>query len=92
MIAGIPEDDRLTLRHSLARRKGLTLVFVRRMKHTYPRAMLLARHMRIHLSALISHRFTLEQTPKAFAMNDHYQDDVVKVIIHVHVAGKDATV
>ena len=38
VLVGIPSDDQLQLKHSNARRKGLTILLCRRMKHTYPRA------------------------------------------------------
>ena len=38
VLVGIPSDDRLAMKHSTARRKGLTIKLCRRMKHTYPRA------------------------------------------------------
>jgi L-iditol 2-dehydrogenase len=38
VLAGIPCVERTSIQVSSARRKGLTIVFVRRMKHTYPRA------------------------------------------------------
>ena len=38
IIAGIPSDDTMTLTASTVRCKGLTIKLVRRMKHTYPRA------------------------------------------------------
>jgi len=81
VIVGISESDEITLKHSTVRRKGLTIRLARRMKHTYPRAIRLAQSGVVALSSLISHRFPLEQTPEAFAMNTAYQDRVVKVII-----------
>lgn len=81
VIVGISESDELTLKHSTVRRKGLTIRLARRMKHTYPRAIRLAQSGAVALSSLVSHRFPLEQTPAAFAMNTAYQDRVVKVII-----------
>jgi L-iditol 2-dehydrogenase len=81
VLVGIPGDDRLALRHSTARRKGLTLVLCRRMKHTYPRAIALAARRRVQLTELISHRFALDQAPAAFDLNARYSDDVVKVMI-----------
>ena len=41
VLVGIPADDRTTFTASTARRKGLTIKLVRRMKHTYPRAIAL---------------------------------------------------
>ena len=81
VLVGIPEDDRLTVRHSTARRKGLTIRLSRRMKHTYPRAIHLAAQGMVDLAGLISHTVPLEATPAAFAMNAAYQDEVVKVIV-----------
>jgi L-iditol 2-dehydrogenase len=81
VIVGISESDHLELKHSTVRRKGLTIVIVRRMKHTYPRAIRLTRSGAVDLHSIISHRFPLEKTPEAFAMNAAYQDKVVKVII-----------
>jgi L-iditol 2-dehydrogenase len=41
ILAGIPNDDMTSFSALVARRKGLTIKLVRRMKHTYPRAILL---------------------------------------------------
>ena len=42
VLVGIPGDDHVALKASTARRKGLTIVLSRRMKHVYPRAIRLA--------------------------------------------------
>jgi L-iditol 2-dehydrogenase len=81
VLVGIPGDDRLALKHSTARRKGLTILMSRRMKHAYPRATQLAQTGRIELRGLVSHRFPLAEARQAFALNAGYQDNVVKVII-----------
>ena len=81
VLVGIPEDDRLTVSHATARRKGLTLVLCRRMKHTYPEACELVRSGSVDVRSLVSHRFPLSRAPEAFALNDRYEKDVVKVII-----------
>jgi L-iditol 2-dehydrogenase len=83
VLVGIPGDDRLALKHSTARRKGLTIRMARRMQHTYPRTISLAERGAVDLHGLISHRFALEQAPAAFALNAAYQDQVVKVMIDV---------
>lgn len=59
VLVGIPGDDNLQLHHSTARRKGLTLKLVRRMKHTYDRAIHLAASGLIDLDALVSHTVSL---------------------------------
>ena len=81
VLVGIPSDDRLAMKHSTARRKGLTLLVSRRMKHTYPRALQLARQKQLDLNGLISHRFPLRRAVEAFELNCRYQDRVIKVII-----------
>jgi L-iditol 2-dehydrogenase len=83
LLVGIPEDDTFEGMHSTARRKGLTLVFVRRMKHTYPRAIELVRSGAIQIKPLVSHRFSLAHAPSGFALNAGYSEGVVKVMVDV---------
>jgi L-iditol 2-dehydrogenase len=84
VLVGIPGDDTLTLTHSVARRKGLTMMMVRRMKHTYPRAIDLVTSGRVDLDDLVSHRFGLEGTPEAFKLNIGYEPGLHKVVIDVN--------
>lgn len=81
VVVGISGGNRLELPASLARRKGLTIVMSRRMKHTYPRAMRLAETGRVDLQGLVSHRFSLKKAPEAFKLNTAYADEVVKVMV-----------
>jgi L-iditol 2-dehydrogenase len=84
MLVGIPSDDTLTLRASVARRKGLTILLSRRMKHSYPRAIRMATsEADLRLAEIVSHRFGLRETPRAFQMNAEYQEGVHKVMIDV---------
>jgi len=83
VLAGIPGDDRLAMKHSTARRKGLTLRLVRRMQHTYPRAIALASSGAVPLDELVSHHFPLERTADAFALNTRYEEGVHKVMVDV---------
>lgn len=84
VLVGIPGNNRLEMNHATARRKGLSIYMSRRMKHVYPRAIRLVESGAVNVNALISHRFPLEEVPQAFALNDAYQDQVVKVIIDIH--------
>lgn len=83
VLVGIPGDDRLMLQHSTARRKGLTLSLVRRMKHTYPRAIRLATARHVDLDGLISHCVTLEAAGDAFARNLRYEPGIHKIVIAI---------
>jgi L-iditol 2-dehydrogenase len=67
-LAGIPSDERTSFRASTARRKGVTIALVRRMKHTYPRAIALAARGRVDLRSLVTHRFPLAEVAQAFAV------------------------
>jgi L-iditol 2-dehydrogenase len=81
VLVGIPDDDRLEMKHSTARRKGLTLLMSRRMKHTYPRAISLALRGAVDLHGLVTHCFPLDRASEAFELNAGYRDNVIKVIV-----------
>jgi L-iditol 2-dehydrogenase len=87
LVVGIPDDDRLVLRHSVARRKGLTIIMVRRMKHSYPRAIRLAESGSVDLGVLVSHRFPLQQAAEAFATSAEYREGVVKGVVEIRDEG-----
>jgi L-iditol 2-dehydrogenase len=53
------------------------------MKHTYPRAIRLAAEGAVDLGALVSHRFALAETPRAFALNRSYPEGLHKVVVEV---------
>lgn len=85
VLVGIPGEDKLTMQHSVARRKGLTIMMCRRMKHTYPRAIQLATMQPpvMDLEDLVSHRFPLSQANEAYTLNTDYAPGVHKIIIDV---------
>jgi L-iditol 2-dehydrogenase len=83
ILVGIPSDDRLVLSHAVARRKGLTLKFARRMKHTYPRAIALAASGAVDLRSYVTHRYPLDAVADAFHTADAYADGALKVMIDV---------
>jgi L-iditol 2-dehydrogenase len=65
-LAGIPSDDRTSIRASTVRRKGLALQWVRRMKFTYPRAIDLVLRGSVDVRSLVTHRYPLADTQAAF--------------------------
>lgn len=83
VLAGIPADDTLTLNASTVRRKGLTIKVVRRMKHTYPRALRLVQSGQVDLKPLVTHLLPLEQVARAFDMVAGYQDGVLRAVIQL---------
>jgi L-iditol 2-dehydrogenase len=66
VLAGIPDDDRTSFRASLARRKGLTIVMVRRMNAVYPRAIRLVERGLVDVDGLVTHRYPLDRVDEAF--------------------------
>ena len=68
VLAGIPAEERTSFVAAAARRKGLTLVLARRMKHTYPRAIRLVESGQVDLGYAVTHRFPLEQGAAAFGV------------------------
>jgi L-iditol 2-dehydrogenase len=81
VLVGIPLEDTLELKHSALRRKGLTLLMCRRMKHVYGRTLALVESGRVDVKCMITHSFPLSQAAEAFRMNAAYEDNVVKVMI-----------
>lgn len=66
VLAGIPDSDCTTFQASVARRKGLTIKLVRRMKHTYPMAIELVTKKMIDVKSLVTHRYPLVRATQAF--------------------------
>ena len=83
LLVGIPAENRFTLTASVTRRRGLTLKAVRRMKHTYPRAIALSQAGRVDLRSLVTHHFPLERANEAFTLVAEESDGVIKVMIDV---------
>ena len=79
ILVGIPADDRTSFTASVARRKGLTIKLVRRMKLTYPRAIRLVESGAVDVRALVTGRFPLEKAAEAFAVAARREG--VKVVI-----------
>ena len=82
ILVGIPEEDKLEMKASAARRKGLTIKMARRMKQTYPQAIRLVEEGKIQLTELVSHRFRLSEAAQAFDLNLNYLPNTLKVLIH----------
>ena len=83
IVVGIPSDDRMTMTASTVRRKGLTIKLVRRMKHTYPRAIRLVETGMVDVKPLVTHLFPLERIAEAFEMLVAYDDGVLRAVIQV---------
>jgi L-iditol 2-dehydrogenase len=83
IMAGIPRENVALFPAHYCRRKGLTIKYVRRMKHTYPRAIAMVRDGLLDVQSLVTHRFPLEKAAEAYKLVASYKDGVVKAIITV---------
>jgi L-iditol 2-dehydrogenase len=79
VLAGIPEEERTSFSASIARRKGLTIKMVRRMRNTYPRAIRLVSGGKVDVRSLVTHIFPMEQAKQAFESAE--RRDGLKVMI-----------
>jgi L-iditol 2-dehydrogenase len=66
VLGGIPSSETSSFPASVARRKGLTIALVRRMKEVYPRATALVVSGLVDVRGLVSHRFPLTEVDEAF--------------------------
>ena len=83
VVAGIPSEDEMAFTASVVRRKGLTIKMVRRMKHTYPRAIALVQKGMVDVASLATHAFPLERIAEAFEIVAAYNDGVLRAVIQV---------
>lgn len=81
ILAGIPDRDTTSFSASTARRKGLTIKLVRRMKYTYPRAIELVSKGLVDVRSLVTHRFPLEGAVEAFRVAQRREG--LKVIVEM---------
>jgi L-iditol 2-dehydrogenase len=79
MLVGIPDEERTSFSASTARRKGLTIKMVRRMKHTYPRAIELVTKGLVDVRSIVTHRFSFEQAEEAYRVAERREG--LKVIL-----------
>jgi len=79
ILAGIPATDRTSFSASVARRKGLTIKLVRRMKFTYPRTIAMVASGKVEVRSLVTHTFPLERAAEAFRTAERREG--LKVIV-----------
>jgi L-iditol 2-dehydrogenase len=83
LIAGIPEQDRVSFDINLLRRKELRVENVRRQNRCMAPAVDLAVRGVVNLDQFVTHHFPLAETPAAFDLVANYRDGVVKALIHL---------
>ncbi len=81
-VVGIPAEDRLAFKHSLARRKGLDVLMIRRANLTLERALAWAVHGKLPLARLARNHWPIQQTQAAYETASQYRDGVIKAIVN----------
>lgn len=83
ILVGIPDGDTYSaVSAAEARRRGLDLRFSRRMGDVYSRAISLVDDQRVDVDELITHRFSLEDAPQAFVLQQEEAPDLLKSMIY----------
>jgi len=80
VLAGIPAEDRTSFTASIARRKGLTLRLVRRMKLTYPRAIRLVEKGSVNVRSIVTDCFPIDESLQAFKLANERKG--LKIVIN----------
>ena len=81
VIVGITETDEISFHIHELRRKEITIVNIRRQVHCTQKAIDLLDRGRINMDAMVTHRFPLEETQKAFDLVANYKDGIMKAMI-----------
>jgi len=80
-LIGITDDEGVILPSHEARRKGLTLRWIRRSRNAVHAAMSLATSGRVLLDGLVTHHFALGDIQRGFELVEAYRDDVFKAVV-----------
>lgn len=81
IIVGIPEVDRVSFAIDMIRRKEIRIYNIRRQVGCAQAALDLISEKRADVNFMITHRFGLEESKKAFDLVANYQDGVIKAVI-----------
>ena len=83
VLVGIPPEAKYTFNMDLMRRKELTIINVRRQNHCVEEAIELVVSGKIDIEKMVTHNFSLEETPKAFEIVEGYKDGAIKAMINL---------
>jgi L-iditol 2-dehydrogenase len=81
VLVGIPPSAEYTFNMDLMRRKELTVINVRRQNHCVEEAIELVISGKIDVEKMVTHHFSLEETPVAFDIVEGYKDGAIKAMI-----------
>jgi L-iditol 2-dehydrogenase len=83
VLVGITEANDIFFPIHELRRKEITIINIRRQVHCTQKAIDLLDRGRINMDSIVTHRFSLEETQKAFDLVANYRDGVMKAMISI---------
>jgi L-iditol 2-dehydrogenase len=83
VIVGITETDEVSFPIHELRRREITIINIRRQVHCTQRALDLITKRKVRVDAMVTHRFRLDETQKAFDLVAGYGDGVMKAMISI---------
>ena len=83
ILIGSPRTERVSFDIDRIRRKEITIINIRRQNKCTQKAIDLIASGKVNVDFMITHRFPLEQTKKAFDLVAGYHDGVIKAMVSV---------
>lgn len=83
ILVGIPPSAQYTFDMDLMRRKEITVVNVRRQNHSVEEAISLVVNGKADVEKMVTHHFSLDETPVAFDIVEGYKDGAIKAMIEL---------
>lgn len=83
VVVGIQPDDQVAFRAATARRKGLTIVMVRRSRNTLERAIDLVGRGQVVIEPLATHTFSMDRVDQAFAHAADHLDGTIRSVVRI---------
>lgn len=81
VIVGITETDEVSFPIHELRRREITIINVRRQVHCTQKAIDLLDRGQVKMDSMVTHRFPLTETQKAFDLVTNYNDGVMKAMV-----------
>ena len=81
VLVGIPPSAQYNFDMDVMRRKELTVINIRRQNHCVEEAIDLVVAGKVDVEKMVTHHFSLEDTPVAFDMVEGYKNGVIKAMI-----------
>lgn len=81
VLVGIPPSAQYVFDMDLMRRKEITVINVRRQNHCVEEAIDLVVSGKADVEKMVTHHFSLDETPKAFDIVEGYKDKAIKAMI-----------